>query len=151
MSLSIQTYARKPFLVQAIKVTTANMDQIAQWCGGAVLTEKQGRREVKYIKVDVTRPMTEKQSKAYAGDLVLKASSGYKVYTAAAFEACFDEVELGTLPDNQPPLFEAAKCGKTQFTLDHKPCVLDADHGKRPCSSIILAPMPTGYPEPSTR
>jgi hypothetical protein len=171
--LNIEQYVRKPFYVEAVVVTAENMAEVAKWCGGEVLTEKQGRRTVKYIKVPVARPMSEKQTKAFLKDRVLKADTGFKVYTEDAFNKCFDLTEKKPEFKGQEPLFaivdevsEVFKprevCGMTKYTIDHKPCILDKDHGKRPCTSIEIGPartdnqvfasnFPKNYPKPSSR
>lgn len=163
MTININTFVRKPFYVQAVEVTAANMAEVAEWCGGEILSEKQGRRSVLYIKVPVVRPMSEKQTKAFAKDLVLKTNTGFKVYTPTSFEACFDPAGKEAAQSEELPFEERETCGKTKFTIDHKPCVLDANHGLRPCSSILFpaasdgidltrnTKLPEGYPEPSTR
>jgi hypothetical protein len=119
MSVVTETYTRKPFEIEAVRVTEENMEDVAKWCGGEIHTSKEGKR---YIKVDVTRPLNEKQTKAFAGDWTLKVKASFKVYTHNAFSHCFDKgtIQTNYVPDNQLPLFEAPK-------------------------------VPKGYPEPSTR
>ena len=137
-------YVRKPFFVEVVTVDPDNMEEVAKWCGGEVLTEKQGKKTVRYVKVPVHRPMTEKQTKAFDQEKVLKTDTGFKVYTERAFEDCFeraDSVEFAINNQDELP-FQAPKCGRTDRTVDHKPCVLDADHGKRACTSFLLGPPP---------
>lgn len=167
--LNIEKYVRKPFYVDMVTVTTTNMAEVAEWCGGTVEEEKQGRRTVKFIKVPVVRPMSEKQTKAFPKDKVLKTETGAKVYTEDAFHKSFQKDPVAELVEAQDELpFERKTCGKTRWTIDNKPCVLDADHGKRACTSIMLPPtppaeemlnivdtnnpkFPQGYPGPSAR
>jgi hypothetical protein len=124
MSLIIEEYTRKPFNIEAVQVTRENMEEVAKWCGGVVQLDAKNKR---YIKVDVNLPLTEKQTKAYLDDWVLKSDNRgkgrFKVYTHKAFVHCFDKIEKDFQQDELP--------------LDVKP-----------------APkihMPAGYPEPSTR
>jgi len=127
MSIVTETYTRKPFEIEAIRVTDENMDDVAQWCGGEILTTSAGKR---YIKVDVARPLNEKQTKAFSGDWALKVKTSFKVYTNKAFVHCFDKgtIEKNYRPeDNQLALFEEPKPVR------------------------IHAGLPKGYPEPSTR
>ena len=124
VSIVTETYTRKPFEIQAVRVTEENMEDVAKWCGGEILTTEAGKR---YIKVDVTRPLNEKQTKAFAGDWALKVKSSIKVYTHKAFTHCFDK---GTIEKNYVP---------SQLPLFDEP---------RPAPQIH---MPKGYPEPSTR
>jgi hypothetical protein len=86
--LKLEEYERLPFSVQAIQVTPDNIGQVARWCKGKVKsTGKRGLQ--KYIKVEVKRALNERQTMAYVGDWVLKAGSGFKIYTPKAFEESF--------------------------------------------------------------
>lgn len=89
-----QKYARKTFVIEAIQVTAENIEDVAKWCEGTVLTAaaNHNRPESKYIKVQVHHPLNERQTKAFANDWVLRASAGFKVYTPKAFDTCFDPV-----------------------------------------------------------
>lgn len=119
MSIVTETYTRKPFEIEAIRVTDENMEDVAKWCGGEIQTTEIGKR---YIKVDVIRPLNEKQTKAFVGDWALKVKTSFKIYKHTAFLHCFDKGTLqeNYVPNAQLPLFDAPK-------------------------------MPVGYPEPSTR
>lgn len=93
MSIETEKYARTTFYVDAVQVTAENMEDVAKWCGGELATEtRQGRRLVRYIKVDVNNPMSERQTKAFIGNWVLKGGTGFKVYTDKAFQGCFQKV-----------------------------------------------------------
>lgn len=86
--LKIEEFERLPFTIQAVQVTPENIRQVAKWCRGQVKTA--GRRGIqKYIQVEVKRALNERQTKAYVGDWVLKAGTGFKVYTPKAFEESF--------------------------------------------------------------
>lgn len=87
MTIQTTKYARKPFFVDVITVTDENMEAAAEWCQGTVCTNGDG---VKYVKVRVHRPLTEKQTQAFAGARILYAGTGYKVYTPKAFEKSFE-------------------------------------------------------------
>ena len=89
--LKIEHFERLPFTIQAIQVTPANLSQVARWCKGRVKTEP-GRARKKYIKVEVKRALNDRQTMAYVDDWVLKAGSGFKVYTPKAFEESFRKV-----------------------------------------------------------
>ncbi len=88
-------YARKPFYVDAVQVTAENMHDVAKWCEGQVQTshKNEGHNEQQYVKVRVHRPLNERQTKAYVGDWVLYAGTGYKVYTTKAFQHSFERAE----------------------------------------------------------
>lgn len=86
--LKLEEYERLPFTIQAVEVTAENLHAVAKWCGGEVRTS--GKRGIqKYIKVNVNRALNDRQTMAYIGDFVLKAGSGFKVYTPRAFSESF--------------------------------------------------------------
>lgn len=96
--LTTQKYARKPFFVDAVRVTEDNLDQIAQWCGGEIRTKVIKGEANKYVHVPVKRALNVRQTQAFIGDWVLYAGSGFKVFTHKAFETYFDNVYQETLP-----------------------------------------------------
>lgn len=125
-------FVRKPFPVDAVRVTLENIDEVAAWCGGEVRlgAGRPGRKvEIEtYIKVPADRPLNEKQTQAYIGDWVLKAETGgFKVYTNRAMDNSFQKDELPvtrnvfeqilTDTDDQPATkltFSDDASGKTQ-------------------------------------
>ena len=84
--LTLEKYTRKPFTVDAVQVTADNFGAVAEWCGGEVQALSDG---VSYIKVDVNRPITTRQTRAFLGDWILLAGRGFKVYTEKAFRTNF--------------------------------------------------------------
>jgi hypothetical protein len=93
--IEIVKYIRKPFEVDAVQVTADNMSEVANWCGGEVLTDNGNN----FVKVSVERFLNERQTKAFNGDWVLKAGTGYKVYTPKAFSKSFEPL-TGVARDN---------------------------------------------------
>lgn len=90
MLIQTETYRRKPFDVEAIRVTAENMDDVAAWCDGNVYSSVKGGL-AKHIKVRVNQARNERQTQAFVGDWVLYASNGgYKVFTDTAFHKTFD-------------------------------------------------------------
>ena len=104
------TYVRKPFEVEAVEVTEENIEEVKDWCQGYLDTETDKRL---FIKVKVARALNERQTKAYSGDWVLYAGTGFKVYTAKAFHRTFEKqqtvrpyewaVNQPEEPDRNPP------------------------------------------------
>lgn len=103
----IQTtkFVRKPFFVDGIQVTPENMKAVAEWCSGQVLAllPKNKTKPVEYIKVNVLRPLGERQTMAFVGDWVLYAGTGYKVYTSKAVNQNFDVVKDDEEEDEDDP------------------------------------------------
>lgn len=105
MTLKIEHYTRKPFPVEAVQVTEENLNEVAKWCGGDIHTstktlrndagEETGKIKLPFIKVDVHRPLNDRQTKAFVGDWVLKSESGFKVYTLKAFDNSFQKKFVG--------------------------------------------------------
>lgn len=87
-----QTYARKPFYIDAVQVTEENIKEVAEWCMGDVMQTKTPHEDVAspFIKVRVHRPLNQRQTQAFVGDWVLYANKGYKVYTQSAFDKNFE-------------------------------------------------------------
>lgn len=90
------TYVRKPFEVEAVEVTDENMEAIQEWCQGTLQMEENGR---KFIKVRVARALNERQTKAFPGDWILYAGTGFKVYTAKAFFKTFEIKSSGMVQE----------------------------------------------------
>ena len=88
--IETQQYARKTFIIEAVQVTEDNIEEVAEWCSGDVRQVVGKDTEIKrYVKVRVHHPLNERQTKAFVGDWVLYAGTGYKVYTPKAFAGCF--------------------------------------------------------------
>lgn len=92
-------YVRKPFEVNAVQVTEENFEEVAVWCGGTIVTTRSPQDDKaageRYIKVEVSRPLNERQTKAYVGDWLLEAARGFKVYTDGPFARNFALVPTG--------------------------------------------------------
>jgi len=134
--LQVSRYVRKPFVVEAVQVTVDNMIEVSAWCEGEI---KQASDGTSYIKVNVNKPQNERQTMAFVNNWVLRAETGYKVFTNKPFQNSYEEY------------FEP-RCNNTTTTVDGKPCVLGKGHRSWPnatgCRSLqdykILTPlMPT--------
>jgi hypothetical protein len=102
--VTTEKFIRKPFTIDAVRVTEENLEEVAKWCGGDVTTETRGKKEVRYIKVPVTNPLNERQTKAYVGDWVLHSKSSWKSYTNRAFDDSFEQ--YSPTPVQKEALFE---------------------------------------------
>lgn len=90
MTIKPQQFTSVPVRIEAIRVTAENMDEVAKWCEGEIRIDSDTNRP--YIKVDVFRPMTKRQTQAYAGDWVTISRTGNKVYLHQSFRRSFIEV-----------------------------------------------------------
>ena len=103
--ITTNKFVRKPFYVDAVQVTSANIEDVAKWCGGTVKESKpdkdieNGRVPEKFIQVTVYRPMSDRQKMAFVNDWVLFAGKGYKVYTNPAFQKTFELID-GSLEES---------------------------------------------------
>lgn len=84
--MEIQKFQKKPLIVDAVRVSASNFNEVADWCQGTV--EQADGTE--YIKVHVLNPMNERQTRAFVGDWILYAGRGFKVYKDKAFTSAFD-------------------------------------------------------------
>lgn len=91
--MEAKTYSRKPFFVQAVRVTKENFDEVRFWCAG----EEKSKDTDHWIEIRVSNARTPQQAQARVGDWVLKGEKGtFKVFTNKAFEACFDRVQTAS-------------------------------------------------------
>lgn len=86
MSVTPELYIRRPFEVEAVQVTEENIQDVADWCDGEI---RHTAEKIPFVKVQVARPMTTRQTRAFIGDWVLYAGRGFKVYNTKAFEGSF--------------------------------------------------------------
>lgn len=104
--MKTEKYTRKPFEVEAVQVTDENFEDVAAWCDGTIVTSRSPKSEdglfesesERYIKVDVSRPLNERQTKAYVGDWLLSAVKGFKVYADGPFTRNFTKVPKNDIP-----------------------------------------------------
>lgn len=88
--MQISPLIRKSFPAEGVQVTKENFLDVAGWCGG----ELKGVGDEAYIKVEVTRPLNDRQTEARVGDWVIKVGHGFKVFTVESFERSFEVVPV---------------------------------------------------------
>lgn len=110
-------YERKPFKVTVVQVTSENIEEVARWTRGTLKTDDGG----KYVEVKVHRPIDDRQTKAYAGDFVLKAPTGFKVYTQTAFAKSFIQVSDVKAPVVMPEPNVKVVPSKKKFAKKPRP------------------------------
>lgn len=94
-----ETYHRRSFPIEAVRVDADNMAEVAKWCLGKILIQKRPSQkgaggyvqEVPYIEVDVQRPLNPRQTMAFVGDWVLKTGNSFKIYSDIAFHKNFEK------------------------------------------------------------
>lgn len=107
-----ETYLRRTFEIEAVRITHDNMHEVAIWCLAEEKVQtrpaKKGEgnfvQEIPYLKIEVLRPLNERQSMAFVGDWVLKTGTGFKIYTDIAFHKNFEKKETYDdilLPENE--------------------------------------------------
>lgn len=90
MTLIPSRYSRRPFDVDAVRVTERNFEDVAEWCGGEIRTnETSGQRK---IIVPVKKPRHANQRIARVGSWVVFSivPIGFKVYSDNAFRNTFE-------------------------------------------------------------
>lgn len=98
------SYIRKPFAINAVRVTAQNLQEVADWCGGEIKTQPVRGKDAPFIHVDVRRPISDRQTKAFVGDWVLESHTGFKCYTNRAFNTSFDQQLVYTDADAEAQL-----------------------------------------------
>jgi hypothetical protein len=87
-SLVVETYTRKVFEVQAIKVDETNMEQVAKWCGGTVSSTK---LDVPFIDVPNNNAKNQMHSRAFVGSWVVTGREGhFSSYADRTFHRTFE-------------------------------------------------------------
>lgn len=89
MGIEVSTYARKPFTVEAVKVTENNLDEVAAWCNGQAVKDAKP-----HVKLKDVHTREEKNTRAFPGSWILKSAQGYRIYGEKAFHACFTKADV---------------------------------------------------------
>lgn len=88
--MDTQRFVRKPFYVDAIRITADNQAEVATWCGGEIQTQEKLPAPVQFIKLDVKQAQNERQTRAYVGDWILQTNGNFRIYVHRAFLNAFD-------------------------------------------------------------
>jgi len=86
-------FTRKTFSVEAMQVTTENIYEIAEWCGGTIKDNGDGfvGDPQAYIEVPVAMKNGIKRDKAFYGDWVTRTERSFKAYRDEAFKIAFEQ------------------------------------------------------------
>lgn len=148
MFVNTQKFVRKPLIVDAVRVTSENFDEIVAWCHGEVQTEEFSYAETenpeskKYIRVRVHSPKNARQTKAFVGDWLLYTERGYKVYTNRAFHASFELVD-GVAKD------AAIQADKTQQAMRGNDVELTPEIDENKVLVPQVSDSPSAPPQPT--
>ena len=149
--METRKYSRRPFDVEAVRVTKANMDDVAKWCQGEVIETPPTAtaRAERFIRVEVHTPANERQSRAFPGDFVLLLEGGrsFKVYTAKAFNKNFVLAENQDATTPAPVAKKAAKKRTPKKQTQHKRPPIN---GLKPDARAALAKMGQGMKKAAT-
>lgn len=92
--MDFKTYTRKPFLVEAIEITTENIEDCAQYIGDV----RQKEDGTKYILVD--RRLVTNVSKVYPGFFMTKMGENVRCYSKKIFMEQFELAAEEPAPAN---------------------------------------------------
>jgi hypothetical protein len=84
----VQTWTRRSFDVDAVRLTEENLQKVAEWCGGSVLRslEHGNRRYVNFISVAYGKT---RATKAFAGHWIVKIDQTFKHYRDDPFRKSY--------------------------------------------------------------
>jgi hypothetical protein len=117
-NMSIQTirFRRRTFYVEAVQVTAENMEEVAAWCNGKILSTfvKSRKESVSYIKVHVMNPTSDRQTKAFVGDWVLPYGQTFKIYTERSMDQTFEKAEVDILKEEMSSVMNSILDGDSK-------------------------------------
>lgn len=88
--MKTEKYQRKPFVVDAVRVTRDNLEEVAKWCNGEL---KAVDGQEPYVYVRVAMPISERSKQAFVGDwVVYMSATGFKVFRHKSFKKNFESV-----------------------------------------------------------
>lgn len=92
MSDLFESFVRKQFPVEAVRVDPLNIKEVAAACHGQIRHDgsKENQFSRDYIKVRVLLPLNDEQTKARIGDWVVRQGRSFKVYKDSAFRKTFE-------------------------------------------------------------
>lgn len=88
--MDIKKARRKSFEVEYVEVTKDNLDEVASWCGGEV---DRSDSENPFVRIKDKNAMNARQTKGFAGDLILKSNTSFKSFSKKAFKRSFETTE----------------------------------------------------------
>lgn len=117
----IETYSRKPLLVEAVQMTEENAQELREWCGAELYVARNGKQT---LQIKVLHPARPDQTKAQAGDWVLKSSQGYKIYADSAFQKGFELYKVsGPRSDDPGERLRTQLAAVNKYDLEKEPVV----------------------------
>lgn len=104
--MQIETYDRRPFSVKAVQVDFKNVNEVAEWCKGTVITQKAKmlgvETDVPAIRVEGQGDNRGKSFVASLGCYVVELKGSFRVYKPQQFDSSFEKaVEVEHLIDDE--------------------------------------------------
>lgn len=95
VKLNFKYFIRRPFMVRAVKVTAENIDEVAEWCDGAIVDDAEEERL--FIRVPVEGARSVMQTEAHLGYWVVRSKNRgkytFKVYRQVSLNREFVEID----------------------------------------------------------
>lgn len=136
--IGISSYERRTFRVEGIRVTGSNMQEVAEWCGGAVKESRPtGYAEsYPYVEVVVGHVASRTQlARATVGMWItrLTKDNNFRVYKARSFAEAFQEIlseeeKRGKIQTLVEELMHVAKFGDEESNSDEAIAKEFAEH-----------------------
>lgn len=92
--IHIENFTRKVFPVEAVRVTRTNISRVAEWCGGDLGQDGNGRP---FIKLGTEKSRTnhiKRLNNGFVGDWVVKSEEIFKVFPNKAFVETFEPTNV---------------------------------------------------------
>lgn len=86
--MEFKTFIRKPFQVQAVQITSENMEEVAIMIGGRIKVDES--TDIPFIQLN--RQIIPNVGKAYIGWWVTQLGENFRCYATKVFHEQFDEV-----------------------------------------------------------
>lgn len=95
MSAVTETWTRKQFDVECVRVTEENIIDVTKWCGGEIKYSTSNRHYAsgsnRYIRFEVTPGNKPTFANAHVGDWVLFSGDRFKHYRDKAFSTAYSK------------------------------------------------------------
>lgn len=112
--MQIETYDRKPFSVKAVQVDFKNVNEVAEWCNGTVITQEIKmlgvKTEVPAIRLEGQGDNRGKSFIASLGCYVVEFKGSFRVYKPQYFDDSFVKAQVEEKPCESCGLLHCEAC-----------------------------------------